>query len=752
MSKRVNIIQKFSILSLFWVVFFVIASGVVISYYLEKNMVEREGSITSDFVSAQVKEHLLPEDFTPSPPSHKRFHEVFNEIRKTPEIISIEAYDTNRTLVWSDLDVNVEGQNNDVNLRKALGGNAIVIMNPRKDFENVYLKAYNNLIKVYTPIMEDGNIIGAIVTYKTSAAFFKNMKRTKLSIWLMAVGAGSIFYISFFGFFNKLYRTQREMDAGIYRLNRELSAINEIAVTVSSSLEFDQLLANAMKKIVDVLDVKACWLFLMDDKKRKLSFAASVGLAPEIVERIKNTCLEERMEWISERPRSVCLTAASWVRVGGLKFCAGVPLLSKDDVLGVMELSYPTGKHYYTSENKRLLTSIGYELGVAIENARLYAKVRRFNRHLKDMVDEKTQDLKKSRDEIRAVFDAVTDIILVIDLDYNVIMANSAASKVFGEHHDLIIGNKCHTLFRGSDAPCSDCVMSGKTFRNRGSRPMELKNRQTEEIFSLSRFPVMDGDGSIRAIIEYAKVITHEKKMEEQVVQMEKLSTLGELVGEIAHQINNPLVGVVNNAQMLIKQMQDDNPLREDLMTIEKAGLECKGIIRKFLDFSRPGGFELRRIDCNSLLEESLALFERQLTKKNITIDKVYTEEPPLLKVDVTLMTQAYVNIINNAKEAMSKGGRLKITTGIVNGRWLETTFSDTGMGIKEEDLSHIFSPFFTTKRKKGGTGLGLSVVSNIIKRHGGRIWATSEIGVGTTFVVRLPIDMELKKELRGYG
>ena len=130
---------------------------------------------------------------------------------------------------------------------------------------------------------------------------------------------------------------------------------------------------------------------------------------------------------------------------------------------------------------------------------------------------------------------------------------------------------------------------------------------------------------------------------------------------------------------------------------------------------------------------------------KGIQIEKRYTEGLPPVNVDTTLMTQVFFNLIKNAREAMEGGGTLTIMTGLSEEGYIEINFTDTGPGIEKENLSHIFSPFFTTKRDKGGTGLGLSVVSNIVSRRKGRIWATSEVGKGTTFTIRLPVACELQ-------
>ncbi|OGP30690.1 MAG: hypothetical protein A2073_01235 [Deltaproteobacteria bacterium GWC2_42_11] len=229
-----------------------------------------------------------------------------------------------------------------------------------------------------------------------------------------------------------------------------------------------------------------------------------------------------------------------------------------------------------------------------------------------------------------------------------------------------------------------------------------------------------------------------------QVIQMEKLSSIGEIMGEIAHQINNPLVGVLNFAQLALRKIDEGQPIREEVETIEKAGTECKDIIQRLLTFSKKSRFEKSREDINCILNEGIALVERQFNLKGIIVEKKYAEELPKVMIDATLMRQAFFNLINNARQAMPNGGELTIATSAVSNpsyvRWVEIRISDTGVGIKKENLPKIFTPFFTTKREGEGIGLGVFVVHNIIKRHTGDIHVESEEGGGTTFIIKLPI------------
>ncbi len=717
---------------------FVVVSGTVLVYYQEKNMMRMEKIITTNFVRARVNELLLPGDFSYPVPSSKRFMELFQEIQKIPNIVAVMAYDTDSTIIWSDID-GLSGRRTlqDLELKKALRGEGVIMLGRPRKAEGLLLKGYRDFLRIYVPVFEGDNVTGVIVVYRRATDFFNNIRKGKLSIWVMAVGGGVLFYISYFGIFYRSYSHQKKIDEGIRELNKELSALNSIAITVSQSLEIDQLLNKTLENILEILGIKIGWIVLMDRDKRELFYATSVGISKRRVEeKVQRFKSGEWREWLYSK-EMLGVVKKPLICQEEIGCCVYIPIVSTSSTLGLIGLTYPADQYNVPVEKNNLLVSIGHQIGVAVEKALLYRDLREFNKDLERMVEERTVALRRSRDEIKAVFDAVTDVIVVIDPEYNVIMSNKAAREVFQDFGE-IESRKCYELFRGTDSPCPDCL-ARKTLQSKRSAMGEIENTQNGEIFSLSVFPVLDDSGGVRAFIEYAKVITEQKKMEEQMIQMEKLSSLGELISEIAHQINNPLVGVVNYAQLGLKQLKEGISPKEELAIIEEAGKECKAIIKKLLDFTKPATFELKVVDCNELIEESLNLFEKQIELGGMNIRKEFGEGIPPVRVDPTLMKQVFFNLIMNAKEAIDGDGGITVRTRSL-GKYVEINFIDTGPGIDKEHLPHIFSPFFTTKREKGGTGLGLSVVSNIIVRHEGKIWVASEVGKGTTFTIRLPV------------
>jgi two-component system NtrC family sensor kinase len=234
------------------------------------------------------------------------------------------------------------------------------------------------------------------------------------------------------------------------------------------------------------------------------------------------------------------------------------------------------------------------------------------------------------------------------------------------------------------------------------------------------------------------------KAAQAALVQSEKLSSLGRLSASIAHEINNPLAGILTFAKLILREVDQAVPdearrkiMARNLALVQRETERCSAIVRNLLDFARERPLELREVDLNVAVNESLQLIAHQIAIQGHQLDKRLGQVAPV-RADFGQLRQALVNVILNGCEAMQKGGRISVVTGLsADGQWVDAAVTDTGPGIAAEHLPHIFDPFFTTKEK--GTGLGLSVVYGIIQRHGGTVLVKSEVGKGTTFTIRLP-------------
>ncbi|MBN1824252.1 MAG: HAMP domain-containing protein [Endomicrobiales bacterium] len=230
------------------------------------------------------------------------------------------------------------------------------------------------------------------------------------------------------------------------------------------------------------------------------------------------------------------------------------------------------------------------------------------------------------------------------------------------------------------------------------------------------------------------------KAMQLQIMQMDRMSSIGRLAGGVAHEINNPLTGVLGQAQLLLEKLPAEDVCRKNVERIESAAQRCRRIVRALLDFARDKNYNFTPRDIGELIDETLDFTKTDMNLNNIRIIKNIPVKLPQIKVSAGHIQQVFLNIIGNAVQAMGKEGTLTIGAA-VSGNVMEVSFTDTGKGIKKENLSHVFDPFFTTKDVGQGTGLGLTISYGIVQKHEGEIVARSEgEGRGATFAVRLPL------------
>jgi two-component system NtrC family sensor kinase len=227
---------------------------------------------------------------------------------------------------------------------------------------------------------------------------------------------------------------------------------------------------------------------------------------------------------------------------------------------------------------------------------------------------------------------------------------------------------------------------------------------------------------------------------ETKIMESERLATVGQLAAGVAHELNNPLGGILVYSHLILENLPDNDPNRENIEKIITQTKRSQKIIQGLLYFSRQSAPNIELNNLNKVLESALSLVEDRDLMKNIRLIKNFAIDLPLTLIDVGQIQQVFINIILNAIEAMENAGRLSISTRkSEDDRFIEVEFMDTGCGIAEQNIKKIFEPFFTTKEVGRGTGLGLAISYGIIKRHHGQIFVKSEFKVGTTFTIQLP-------------
>jgi hypothetical protein len=384
-----------------------------------------------------------------------------------------------------------------------------------------------------------------------------------------------------------------------------------------------------------------------------------------------------------------------------------------------------------TSEDTGLLRALSGYVAVAIDNSLLYRSER-----------EKAEELSRLKEFSENIIESVNVGILVVDFDGRITTWNSALEEISGVNRERALRRNIR------DVMDADLV---ETMRNAtGERGWSLSetrhiykfNASTEDgrplTLNISLAPFEVARGVIAGAIIVIENVTERAQLEEQLLQREKLSSIGLLAAGVAHEVNTPLAGISSYAQMLLQQVSDQDPKHKLLEKIHRQTLRASGIVNNLLNFSRTGDAQFRETDINVVLEDTLQLLEPQLRSANMEVVRHYGQDLPAAYGSASKLQQVFMNLVINARDAMPAGGRLTISTRLVDTS-LVVDFRDTGVGIAPENIARIYDPFFTTKEVGQGTGLGLALSYGIIQEHGGRIFVESRPGEGAHFTIKLP-------------
>lgn len=337
-----------------------------------------------------------------------------------------------------------------------------------------------------------------------------------------------------------------------------------------------------------------------------------------------------------------------------------------------------------------------------------------------------------------STFDAITSPVEIVSRDYDVLRANLKFAEAAGNDITSITGRKCYDVFAGRDSPCEGCPMTRAL--ERGEQiSSELGNLVGQREYEASAYPLVSG--AEKSAVIYYRDITEERRLHREVIQQEKMAAIGMLAGGVAHEINNPLGGILAFAQLMKRDAEGNEMLLADLDEMERAAIRCKKIVADLLEFSRVSkDREMQLIDVNTLIEKIFPFIQSEI--RSLNVELIFDGAASLPKVSgiPDRLQQVFLNLMTNACHAMQKGGKLSVKTMRANkGEAVEVRLRDTGTGIPLELRDKVFDPFFTTKDPGKGTGLGLSISYRIVKEHGGEIEFEDVKGGGTEFTVRLP-------------
>ena len=370
-------------------------------------------------------------------------------------------------------------------------------------------------------------------------------------------------------------------------------------------------------------------------------------------------------------------------------------------------------------------------------------KIIRYQGTLVDVTQRREMEkaLRRQEEFQRYLLESFPDLILVIDLNERYSFVSSRIRDLLGYRPEDLMGKKVEELQDPSPefvALYRD-VSSGRKmfgFTEYGARHHDGSWRTMRATAS----PLYDAESKLSGVIMSVRDITVEKKLEQQIIQSERLAAMGQMIGGFAHELNNPLTSIMGVAELL-QEGEAAEPVRKQLVMLQQQARRAADIVQNLMYFSRPPAPGKSSINISDLMQRTLHLHAYSLRKSNITVDFLPEPTLPPVEGDPHQLMQVFLNLILNGEQAMREvrdRGTLRIRLEKSSGS-VSATFQDDGPGIRPDILPNIFDPFYTTKRPGRGTGLGLSICKAILREHGGNVEAASGPGGGAVFTVTLP-------------
>lgn len=437
-----------------------------------------------------------------------------------------------------------------------------------------------------------------------------------------------------------------------------------------------------------------------------------------------------------------------------------------DEEIAVNAMKAGASDYLIKDLESNYLKTLSATIERAIENKRNAIELKKYQWYLEDLVRERTAELekeietrrqteealRKSKDDLDKIINAVGDPIFVKDRQHRWVLLNDAFCEFMGYSRDKLLGRSDYDCFCADEADvfrAKDETVFATGEQNINEEQFTDAEKGVHTIVTKkTRYTDKSGNPYIVGVI---RDITEHKNLEEQLRQAVKMEAVGALAGGVAHDFNNLITAILGYSDILLSRLAEDHPMRSELEEINKAAQRAASLTNQLLSFSHKKEVRPTALDLNEIVRETQNMLLR-LIGEGIHLESRLTPELEPVMADTGMIEQLIVNLAINARDAMPRGGRLMIETfnevvdkagarrhlGLEPGSYVVLAVKDTGTGMDKPTLSRIFEPFFTTKEKGRGTGLGLATVYGIVKQLGGHIAVDSEPGRGTTFTIRL--------------
>ena len=539
-----------------------------------------------------------------------------------------------------------------------------------------------------------------------------------------------------------ILRTQ-QLEKQLHRQSQQLAALNRIGQQVVALLEPQEVLQTAVQSIDTLLSIElaVAWLIEGGLLRCQHTYGANGTWHPPNItpgQGLIGTVFTEARALFLNAPYEnerfqPDLDAPANKQVHSLLI---TPLVVRRRPVGVFA-AYNKQNGRFSEIDLDLMTSLARSVSEAIENAWLFQGIRR-----------RQQELLEHRNTLQALIDGILLPIYTINDDWHLVAVNKNKADALAMHPTDLVNKICYQVFYNRQAPCEHCqvakILAAKEEQSWSVRWIGEDHLPSE--WDVHAYPIPGTKaGSPRAVIVWQDR-TEERQLESSLLQAGKLAAIGQLAAGVAHEINNPLTAVNANAEILKLVIPTSDENYESVDLIYRAGERAAQVVQGLLNFARQEEYAFVPGRLNKSINEALSLVKYQIDQANVQVIQNLAEDLPQVTASWEHLKSVWLNLLVNARDAtLNQPGEhhIEITTRLgADSKHVQTLFRDNGKGMSQAELKHIFEPFYTTKDPGKGTGLGLATSHRIIEQHKGEINVVSVPDEGTTFIVRLPINV----------
>ncbi|MEW6364726.1 MAG: ATP-binding protein [Acidobacteriota bacterium] len=568
---------------------------------------------------------------------------------------------------------------------------------------------------------------------RSTGEFFLQDSRARAVLAFLAILLGATVFAPLYravqSFLDRLfYRTSYDYRRTLLQFSKRISAERDLGGLIRTMTDLISKALSIDHVALLLPNDPACETFQVHLKRGEQVYpiGSKPFMDPTVVTRLKQHSVLTHTLNVQETSGTFSIKNPP---IEDLNFPQYLALKAEDRLIGILALDRKSSGELLNSEDWELLQTLAAPAALALENAALYRQSQ-----------ERADQYRMLKEYSENIIESLNVGVMVTDLNTQVIGWNKSMEDLLQKQKQDVTGRAAREVIPEQLLP------NIMFFTKNTPSSLDLKNSKRvtldlageRKILQVSSTPLLDPQIQPYGTVTILEDVSDVVRLEEQLATTDKLASIGVLAAGVAHELNTPLTGISSYAQMLKQDAEANGASQQILEKIEKQTGRASRIIQSLLNFAREGDVPvLEEVNVNDVILDAVSLVEHRLNRSRIQLHRELGTLAPV-QADASKLQQVFLNLFVNAADAMPQGGKLRVCTRQLEDG-VEITVQDSGEGIKEEDLARIYDPFFTTKRDRKGTGLGLAVSYGIIRQHGGAISVDSQPGKGTAFTILMP-------------